>query len=150
MRRLQFLWNNPNLRRSAQEKQMTHRNDPEYRERHLRATLQGLLKRPTSLERNLIKFFAAHNLPFKYVGDGSFLIGFKNPDFVNTNGRKIVIEVSNAYFRRNTPNWVRERKEHFLKYGWDCIILQTDQRYLSDKLLIATIGKELEERGIKI
>jgi hypothetical protein len=33
------------------------------------------------------------NIPFKYTGNGSFIIGFKNPDFVNINGKKICLEL---------------------------------------------------------
>lgn len=148
VRRLRFLWNNPNLRKDVHAKQMANWQKPELRERRIQNTLKVLLKRPTSLEQRLIKFFAGHNLPFKYVGDGSFLIGFKNPDFINTNGRKIAIEVSNAFFHKNKPHWAEQRKAHFAKYGWDCIVLETDKSYLSDSFLISTIGRQLEVRGI--
>lgn len=147
-RHLQFLETNPNDLPGVKEKQLLNWQDPELRELRIRRTLEGLLKRPTSLEQRLIKFFEDHQLPFQYVGDGSFLIGFKNPDFINTNGRKVAIEVSNAFFHRNKPHWAEKRKAHFAKYGWDCIILETTKSYLSDDFLVSTIGKELKMRGI--
>ncbi|MFW6126438.1 MAG: hypothetical protein ACOC58_04965 [Chloroflexota bacterium] len=147
-RRLKWLWNNPNLSTKSQKKQAAHREDPEYRERHMQATLRALLKRPTSLEQRLIKFFDDHDLPFRYVGDGSLLIGYKNPDFINTDGRKLAIEVSNAFFHKDKPNWAVERKHHFAKYGWDCIVLETDKGYLDEQFLLDTIGAELAARGI--
>jgi len=149
-RRLQFLWNNPNLRKDVHEKQIASWQDPELRERRIQNTLKGLLKRPTSLEQRFIKFFTDYRLPFKYVGDGSFLIGYKNPDFVNTNGRKIVIEVSNSFFHRDKPDWATRRKAHFKKYGWDCIILETDKSYLSEDFIFETLVPALEARSIKV
>lgn len=149
-RRLRMLWNNPNLRKDVQEKQMASWQDPELRERRIRNTLKGLLKRPTSLEQRFIKFFTDHRLPFKYVGDGSFLIGYKNPDFVNTDGRKIVIEVSNSFFHRDKPDWATKRAAHFKKYGWDCIILETDKSYLSEDFIFETLVPALEARSIKV
>lgn len=147
-RRLRLLWNNPNLRKDVHEKQMANWQDPELRERRIRNTLKGLLKRPTSLEQRLIKFFTDYRLPFKYVGDGSFLIGYKNPDFINIDGRKICIEVSNSFFHRDKPEWAAKRRAHFEKYGWDCIILETDRQYLSEDFILETLGPALKARNI--
>jgi endogenous inhibitor of DNA gyrase (YacG/DUF329 family)/very-short-patch-repair endonuclease len=104
----------------------------EYRERIIRNTLKAMFKRPTKLEQKFIKFFNENNLPFKYVGDGSFLIGYKNPDFIETNGRKICIEVSDEKFRINIPKETKEEYEqkrikHFAKYGWKCLVLWEDE-----------------------
>jgi len=122
--------------------------DPEYRERTIKAALKGLLKRPTSLEQDLIKFFNKHSLPFKYVGDGSFLIGYKNPDFINTDGRKIAIEVRNSFFSK--PHYAEKRKAHFAKYGWDCIILETGKTHLTEQQTITVLAKSLKEHKIKL
>lgn len=147
-RRLKMLWNNPTLREDVREKLRANWQDPEYREKVIKNTLKGLLKRPTSLEQRLIKFFTEHSLPFVYVGDGSFLIGYKNPDFINTNGLKTCIEVSNSFFHRDNPDWAAKRKAHFKKYGWDCIILETDRQYLSEGFIFDTLVPALETRGI--
>jgi len=93
-------------------------------EKSLKRRIAGLLKRPTTLEQHMIEFIRQHNLPYKYVGDGSLLIGFKNPDFINTNGQKIVIETANRFHHQG--DWEKERKEHFAKYGFDCIVLFAD------------------------
>lgn len=148
-RQLKMLWNNPTLRTDVRKKLKANWQDPEYREKVIKNTLKGLLKRPTSLEQRLIKFFTEHRLPFAYVGDGSFLIGYKNPDFININGHKICIEVSNSFFHRDKPDWVTKRKAHFKKYGWDCIILETDRPYLSEDFILETLGPALEVRGFK-
>lgn len=94
--------------------------NPEYKERLIKNILKGLMKRPTSLERHMIEIINHHHLPFKYVGDGSFLIGYKNPDFIESNGRKVCIEVTNSYY--HDTDWANRRQKHFAKYGWRCII----------------------------
>jgi hypothetical protein len=94
--------------------------DPEYREETIKKSLKGLFKRPTTLEKQFIKLIEQYHLPYKYTGNGSFLIGFKNPDFVNINGAKICIEVANHYHHQG--NWANERIAHFSKYGWECLI----------------------------
>jgi very-short-patch-repair endonuclease len=63
-----------------------------------------------------------YNLPFAYCGDGSLLIGYKNPDFYETNGKKICIEVANKVSFQHPEGWDRKRIEHFAKYGWRCLV----------------------------
>jgi len=96
----------------------------EFREKNVKAALKGLLKRPTSLEQKFIEIIQKYNLPYKYVGNGSFLIGFKNPDFININGDKSCIEVANRFHHQG--NWAEKRKEHFKRHGWECAIIFED------------------------
>ena len=97
----------------------------EFKEKRIKAILKGLFKRPTSLEQEAINFFSKHNLPYKYTGDGSFIIGGKNPDFVNTNGEKKLIEIGNVFHHKG--DYVKRRKEHFAKYGWQTYIFIGDE-----------------------
>ena len=97
----------------------------EQKEKRIKASLKGLFKRPTSLEKQMIEIINKHNLPYKYTGDGSFLIGYKNPDFVNINGEKICIEVANTFHHKE--DYPEKRKEHFAKYGWECIVFRTNK-----------------------
>lgn len=98
-----------------------------YRDKVIKNTLKGLFKRPTSLEKQMIEIIKRNNLPYKYTGDGSFLIGYKNPDFINTNGKKICIEVANTIHHKE--DYEQKRKEHFAKYGWKCIVFRTNNLY---------------------
>lgn len=99
--------------------------DKEYRERVVKAILKGKLVRPTSLEKKAIEVIQKYNLPYKYVGDGSFLIGYKNPDFVNINGEKKLVEIGNVFHHQG--NYVEDRKAHFAKYGWESKFLINNQ-----------------------
>lgn len=98
----------------------------EYREKVIKAQLKGLFKRPTSLEKEFIKIFKKYNLPFTYCGNGSLLIGWKNPDFYENNGKKICIEVAYDYFKKrdfgSRKNYEKKRIEHFAKHGWKCLV----------------------------
>ena len=71
-----------------------------------------------------------NNLPFKYTGDGSFWIGKLNPDFVDINGKKIVIEIFGDYWHSPLLNQnmkecstLEYRKRYYKKYKWQSIFL---------------------------
>ena len=99
--------------------------DKSYRERIIKASLKGMLKRPTSLEQQMIAIIKKYNLPYKYTGNGSFLVGYKNPDFVNINGEKKLIEVGNTY--HHDKNYARNRSNFFKQYGWKTVVFITQQ-----------------------
>lgn len=110
--------------------------NPEYKERTMRMLLKFLFKRPTKLEKKYINFFNKFDFPFDYCGDGSLLIGYRNPDFVENNGRKLCIEVSNKKEKsikrkgRKYQSWQeyeKQRINHFAKYGWKCIVLWEEE-----------------------
>ena len=77
----------------------------------------------SSLEKKFLDIINKLNLPYKFVGNGEVIIGRKCPDFVNTNGQKIAVEVfyrrHKQLFRGNVEGWKEERKDIFKKYGWD-------------------------------
>ena len=59
----------------------------------------GMDMKPTKPERTLIELLNKWypNL-WKYVGDWSFWIENRNPDFVNVNGKKLIIEFDGEYW----------------------------------------------------
>lgn len=75
---------------------------------------------PNSEEKKLIRFFKKWNLPFKYVGDGSFKIDGKCPDFIHKN-KKLIIEFFGELWHKESdePN----RIGFFKKRGWGCLII---------------------------
>jgi len=111
--------------------------NPFYGRKHTEDTLQKILarihSRPNKLETELINLFAQYKLPFIYVGNGSLFIGGLNPDFVNTNGQKQVIELFGHGFHdekhrlkggripyRQTESG---RKQVFQAYGFQTLVL---------------------------
>ena len=121
--------------------------DPEYRDRTIRATLKGSHNRPTVAERGMQSILDG-NFPgeWKYVGNGEVIIGGKNPDFINVNGRKAVVEVFGDYWHSEevigipTEQHVAERVAHFAKFGFACLIFW--ERELKDADMIAAKIRE--------
>lgn len=92
-------------------------------------------KKPTKPERKLGNIIKKNKFPFRYVGDGSVCIGSLNPDFIETNGRKKVIEVFGKAFHNPETSFVsvhdcqteEGRKAAFAKRGFDCLIIWDDE-----------------------
>jgi hypothetical protein len=58
---------------------------------------------------------------WKYTGDFSFMINGKNPDFVNCNGQKKIIELYGDYWHRNDNP--QDRMDLFAKFGYQTLII---------------------------
>ncbi len=102
-----------------------------------------LRNRPISLlEMKVQRVIDKYGLPYKYVGNGQFLIESKCPDFINTNGLKIAVEV----FDRRTQSkqkvgsinqWRKDREKLFRRYGWEIIFFERNrmsEKYILDSL----------------
>ncbi len=110
--------------------------NPEYREKQLKAIFAGYNLKPTKPERRLRnglnKMFPGE---YKFVGDGEIFIDGKNPDFINVNGQKKIIELFGDYwhgeeyrlitFGDNSSNKEhgQQRIKHFAKYGYKTLIV---------------------------
>ena len=92
------------------------------------------------------EYYEVYSLPFRYVGDGSFIIEGKNPDFVDVNGKKVCVEVHCGVFDRlqKRVNYESERKEFFGRYGWDCIVFMQDKTRRLDE---SEMRRTLEAAG---
>jgi len=78
------------------------------------------------LRRILNKLFSKE---YKFVGDGKIWIGGKNPDFINVNGQKKLIELFGDYWHSKKITGLKkkvhrkQRQYHFKKYGFKtCVI----------------------------
>jgi G:T-mismatch repair DNA endonuclease (very short patch repair protein) len=68
-------------------------------------------------------------LPFKYVGDASFWIHNINPDFIESNGKRLVVEVFGDYWHSPLLNrnlkedrTMGYRKRILKKYGYNLLV----------------------------
>lgn len=75
---------------------------------------------PNKEEQKLIIFFKKWNLNFKYVGDGSFKIDGKCPDFVNKD-KKRLIEFFGELWHEGSDE--PSRIQFFKERGWDCLVV---------------------------
>jgi len=118
-------WQDPEYRQRILEALQRGRDagwaDPEKREKRIRATWEGSHRRPTGTEQIIIDVITEYGLPYKYVGCGDFLLEGKNPDFVNVNGEKKIIEVFGEFW--HDKNDEQERKDFFAKYGFKTLVL---------------------------
>lgn len=107
-------------------KHRTEETREKIRRAHIEAIKRGCYSvKPTTPEKRFTKICEKHDLPYKYVGDGKFWIEGVNPDFVESNGRKIAIEIYGDYWHR-LPNIVArdaQRTATLRKYGWKLLVL---------------------------
>lgn len=76
-----------------------------------------------------------NNLPFSYVGDGQLWIGQKgwkllNPDFIEANGKKIIVEILGDYWHSPLLKWnmpehgnLNYRRDHFKRFKWHPVFI---------------------------
>jgi very-short-patch-repair endonuclease len=85
---------------------------------------EGLQIKPNKPEK-LIRTLLNKQFPneYKFVGDGRFWIERFNPDFINCNGQKKIIEMFGDYWHRNTQQRDKERLETYSKYGYNTLII---------------------------
>lgn len=128
-------WKIPGIREERSLISKIAHNTVEAKENHSQAMLKRWLDlesarmirasqgiRPNKPE-NFILFLLNRMYPgeWKYTGDFSFMIGGKNPDFVNVNGYKKCIEFNGTYWHKGDLKGKRERI--FAKYGWDTLVI---------------------------
>lgn len=104
--------------------------DPKYREHQIKAIHQGNKRGKTKPERRLERLLnSLFPGEYKYVGNGQIYIGYKNPDFININGQKKIIEVFGDYWHSKEATGVpikvheNRRINHFAKYGYQTLII---------------------------
>ena len=88
--------------------------------------------KPNKQEKRVMELLQKYNKDFKYVGNGSFWIEDMNPDFINTNGKKQVIEFNGCWWHGclscfpsggagGIQDNTQDRIERFKQYGFECI-----------------------------
>jgi len=114
---------------------------------HSKENIKKALTRriPTSLEDKFQKIIDKYNFPYKYVGDGKVFIERYNPDFINTNHKKIAIEVYARYYKlrnnKTIEEWKEERQKVFNKYGWEIIFFNEVE--VNEENVLNKLGKEV-------
>jgi hypothetical protein len=58
---------------------------------------------------------------YKYVGDFQVFFGGKNPDFININGKKKLIELFGEFWHKSEEQFTRV--DHFKSYGFSTLIV---------------------------
>jgi hypothetical protein len=97
----------------------------------------------SSLEVKMAGLIAGQKLPYRFVGNGDFFIGRKNPDFIHSGGKRVAVEV---FYRRHKEKfsgglerWMAERRQIFAAHGWDVLFLD-ELQVNTEKVQIALGG----------
>ena len=132
----------------------THKRSDRTREKNRIISIKSLKfskKSYTAPEQKFEEICKKCGFPFKYVGNGSFWIGYVNPDFIEINGDKIAVEIFGDYWhspllRKNIrySHTYEGRKEIFKKYHWKLIVIWESDLKRSDaeKFVFTKFKKE--------
>jgi len=90
-------------------------SDPAYAKRMLSR------RTPSGAEVAFGTFLKDNGFEYQYVGNGEVWFGGKNPDFINTNGLKKLIELWGDFFHKGDNP--QDRIDHFKAYGFDTLIV---------------------------
>jgi len=130
------IWKDPILRKQAKLRSMKNYNDPDYIEK-LR---KGINQKPNKKETNLLEILN-ELFPNEYifVGDFKLWIDGKNPDFICYNKNKLIEHFGDYWHSEELigkPEYLHEeeRKNHFLKHGYDCLIIWESELNNIDQL----------------
>ena len=130
---------NPENRKANSDRQKEAQNRPEVKERRIKSQIElwkdldykrkqliaigkglGILpnKPETTLMELLNWLYPGH---YKYVGDFSFVIAGKCPDFININDQKKIIELFGDYWHKGEDP--QNRIDLFKVYGYDTLVI---------------------------
>ncbi len=102
----------------------------EYKNRVVAIMRKAMAAKPNKAELQLDTLLQElHPDQYKYVGDGQFILAGKNPDFVNVNGKKEIIELFGDYWHSKKITG-KAKSEHekdriglFAKYGYKTLVI---------------------------
>ncbi len=101
---------------------------PEQRANRLTSIAKGANRRPNIPEKS-IECVLSRLYPgqWKYVGDGDVIINGRNPDFINTNGKKLIIEMFGDYWHTQRVRCYEEteagRIAVYASYGYKTLVV---------------------------
>lgn len=132
-----------------------HKEEPEMREKRMKAIYKNLYKKPNKPEQILIDIVKRNDLPFNYVGNGQVVIDGFNPDFLSCNPKHI-IEVFGDYWH-NQPRLVerdKRRMQSYSRLGYKTLIIWEHElkfpfhaKQFCEKQIVDKINKFMEEKN---
>jgi len=98
---------------------------------------------PNNPEKRLLQLLEElYPHEWKFVGDGSLVIGGLNPDFANVNGKKLIIELFGDYWHRGQNP--QDRIDTFTPFGFDTLVIwesELDNTIVVTKQIREFVGK---------
>lgn len=137
-------WKDSKYRKQIISKMREQWQDPEFREKRIRAIMEGIQCKPNNKEQKLIDLFRKNGLPYEFVGDGKMILNGYNPDFINVDGQKKIIELFGDYWHKDEKleyggDGGQTRREIFAAFGYSTLIIWeyelADENRLSKKII---------------
>jgi len=138
-----------NIKNARKKWQHLMDTKPEYRSKVYANWHKAMAKNPNNPEQQFINIIKKHNLPYKYNKRGETVINGKIPDFINTDGKKEVVEIFGHLW--HSPLWnykfkgaiknkgYNETIKHYKKQGYNCIIIW-DYELDNENLVLQKMG----------
>lgn len=112
------------------------------RDKRVRKIMLRMHIHPNKPELCLLKLLNdAFPKEWKYVGDGQFILGGKNPDFVNKNGKKQIIELFGNYWHsekiteRTEKDEVKYIRRVYSRYGYKTLVIWQSELRNQNKVM---------------
>jgi len=100
-------------------------------------------RKPNKLEKRMLKILdTLFPAEWKYTGDYSFVINGKNPDFVNCNGKKKIIEVYGFHWHQGDDP--QDRINEFKPFGYGTLVIW-DYEFKNMECLIERLNNFMVE-----
>ena len=137
-------------RKKMSEAQTRNWANPEFSKKK-RVSINNSASTSPNQDESLLISFLETNFPgkWKFVGDGSFVVGSKNPDFIRVDGTKQIIE----YFGSRYHDFKEEetRSDYFSSYGYSCLFIWSQDFWVDDSnLLIERIGLFMQSKEVSL
>ncbi|RLF26316.1 MAG: hypothetical protein DRN05_07220 [Thermoplasmata archaeon] len=92
----------------------------------MKKQFKGRQVHPNKLERFLSELLQElFPNEYKFVGDGTVIIGGKLPDFINVNGQKKIIEFFGNYYHKREDEEIRIA--YFRRYGYKTLVIWEEE-----------------------
>lgn len=114
-------WSDPIKREQQRVRSFKLWQDPEW----ARKMIESQGRKPTLPELELQDLIQELNLPYTYCGDGSLIIKGFNPDFVNVNGQKKLVELYGEHWHNLEDSKERDcrRLQAYESLGYTTLII---------------------------
>lgn len=140
--RMKLLWRTSDFRKKNIERLKI--NNPMKRKEVVIKNWMSHQHKPTNIEKKFIELIKIYNLPIEYIGNASFFIGYKNPDFKVINQNK-VIEITSDAYGRNVNNYSKSIVNYYKTRDYDCLIIWGNCRKHKDELKNENLMETLQK-----
>lgn len=121
-------------------------NDPNFQQKRLQAAIKQPNRQEEKLKALLDTWFPNE---WKFVGDGEVILGRLNPDFINCNGKKMIIELFGCWYHgcpihhpNKKVNWQDTetgKRVIYSRYGFKTLVIWEheleDEKAVMDKIV---------------